>query len=42
MCFSQTLGSLDVVVKKADVFIDLSLMTDRAGRIKRQRNSENW
>lgn len=41
-CFSQTFGSLGVAVKKADVLIDSGLMTDPAGRIKGQRNSEYW
>lgn len=38
MCFPQTSGSLGAVVEKAD----LALMTNGAGRIKRQRNSEHW
>lgn len=42
MCFSQTLGSLGVVVNKADVLTDPGLMINKAGRIKRQRNSEYW
>lgn len=42
MCFPQTLGSPGIVVKKADIPIDPTLMTDRACRIKRQRNSEYW
>lgn len=42
-CFSQTLGSLHIlVVKKTDILIDRGLVTDGAGRIKRQRNLEYW
>lgn len=42
MCFSQTLGSLGVEVKKANVLIDSDLVTDTASGIERQRNSEYW
>lgn len=42
MCFSQTLGSLGIEVKKANVLIDSGLVTDTAGGIERQRNSEYW
>lgn len=42
MCFSQTIGSLGVEVKKANVLIDSVLMTDTAGGVEIQRNSEYW
>lgn len=42
MCLPQTVGSLGVVVKKADVLVGPDLMVDGTDRIKRQKNSEYY